>query len=307
MGNPYNIPDDLTAEFGSSSDSGSENISSGQDQNIGQTSTSQYDPSMTFTYQARGKDRTEDIGTILKRASRGYDYSELVNQHKQEVDAWQAKVSERERQIAERENRWKPYDEYAQQNPGWAEYIRDQWSSRSNWNGSQQANQSSGYDPQTTQGSNLPPEIRRELDEFRIFKQSVERERVLAKQAQEDQALHTEIQLVRQQYPDIDFDYTDPETGESLENQVLRHAQQNRIHNFSAAFRDLYFEKLMDRHVMKAKENVAKQMQTANKNGFIAQSDRSMLQQNQNQNNQQSRPRSWNELADRAIAELGLN
>lgn len=313
MANQYDIPEDIS--FGGEPEPGQQSSLESSGESAAPTAQpNQFDPNMMITYKASGKDRTETLDTILKRASKGFDYAQLVNQHKQQVDQWQSQFNERQRQLQEMEQRWKPYDEYAAQNPGWGEYVRDQWQSRFNWqNPGQNAGQmqQSEFDPnQNSQASNnmhLPPEVRQELAEMRQFRQSMERERQLARQAQEDQNLHNEIQNVRNQYSDIDFDNTDPETGESLEAQVLRHAQQNRIHNFAAAFKDLYFDKLLDRHVMKAKENVAKQMQQQTKQGFIAKSDNSMLSPNRSPQNNVSRARSWNEFADAVIADMGIN
>jgi hypothetical protein len=122
-------------------------------------------------------------------------------------------------------------------------------------------------------------------------------------QAEQDAALANEINEVRKAYSDVDFSHTDPDTGESLEDRVLRHAQEKRIYNFGAAFKDYYFDKLMERNVLKAKETVAKTIQNNNKQGFLASGPESMLTRNTPPN---VRGMSYHQLADLAISELGL-
>jgi hypothetical protein len=309
----YDIPENLdlaSLETGSdySPAPGTDGLPEGTQQGQQQQNSLTYDPNLPISYKASGKDLTEPLSEVIKRAQRGYDYAQLVNQHKQQVQETQAQWEQRQRQIQEMESQWKPYHEFAQQNPDWANHVRSQWENRFNSLQQSAPQNQSGFDQQQQQQqgqvpSNLPPEVQRELSEMRQFMSDVRQQQAAAQQAAQDAALADEINGIRKSYPDIDFTHTDPETGESLEVRVLRHAQENRIHNFEAAFKHYYFDKLMERNVMRAREDVAKTMQKNQKNGFLAQSNVPLM----NQNNQPDLRRlSYHQLMDVAATELGI-
>ena len=261
-----------------------------------------FDPNLPVTYKASGKDLTEPLSTVIQRAQRGYDYAQLVQQHKQRESELQAQ----QQRISDMENQWKPYHEYASQNPEWANYLKQNWESRFNWQNQQQAAPQNefGTGQQQQQGNNLPPEVAQKIAKMEQFIAQQEQQQQLAERAAQDNALAQEIESIRKTYPDIDFSHTNPETGESLEAQVLRHAQENRIYNYQAAFKDFYFDKLMERNVMQAKESAAKQMTQQHKTGFLASSDRPLLTQDQSGNNLKGL--SYHSLMDLAAKELGF-
>jgi hypothetical protein len=299
----YGIPEDLDL---SSLDGGSDNTPApgvenpGLLENQGATNQGSFDPNLPITYKASGKDLTEPLSAVIQRAQRGYDYAQLVAQHKQQVDQQQAEYQARQQQIQEMESQWKPYHEYASQNPEWANYVRQQWENRFN---SQQQAAPEQRDQQQANNPNLPPEVQRELSEMRQFMSEMKQQQANARQAEQDAALAQEIQNIQKQYSDVDFSHTDPETGETLERRVLRHAQENRIFNFGAAFKDFYFDKLMERNVTRAKEEVAKTMQQKTKSGFLAQSPTPLMQNGQAPN---VRGMSYHQLMDLAATELGI-
>ena len=262
-----------------------------------------YDPNMPVKYKASGRDLEEPLSAVISRAQRGYDYAQLVAQHKQQVAQTQQEWQARQQQLSQMEQQWKPYHEYASQNPQWADYVRQQWENRFNAQQAQPTQQADQF-AQQQQQSALPPQVQQELSEMRQFMQELKQKEHLAQQAAQDQALNTEIDSIRKQYPDIDFGLTDPETGMSLEARVIQHAQENRIFNFSAAFKDFYFEKLQERAIFNAKDSVAKAMQNQNKNGFLGKSEQSMVSQNTGHPNFKSM--GYHQLMDLAAKDLGL-
>jgi hypothetical protein len=263
----------------------------------GQPAQSSFDPNMVIQYKASGKDLSEPLSTVIQRAQRGYDYAQLVSDHKQREAEAQSKFQ----QAQEMAQKWQPYHEYAEKNPEWADHVRQQWENRlSNQqpsNTMQQPSESSHY--------NLPPEVAQKISRMEQFIEQQEQQAQMAQRASEDQALATEIEQIRKSYPDIDFGHTDPETGESLEARVLRHAQDNRIFNFEAAFKHYYFDKLLDRQVLKAKEDATKALTQANKSGFLASGDKPMLSQNPF-SGQQNKHMSYHQAMDVAARELGF-
>ena len=165
------------------------------------------------------------------------------------------------------------------------------------------SNNSFSNDQQST--ANLPPQVATELAELRSFMNQYKQERQNQLMAEQDAALNQEIETVSKEFPDIDLKTTDPMTGESLEQQILRHAHTAGISTFRAAFRDMMFDKLLARGQTQAKEVVAKQIQQQVKNGFIGQSSQSMASQNSHAGVNLSK-HSYHSLMDLAASELGL-
>lgn len=264
---------------------------------INQTS---FDPNLVIPYKANGKEVQEPLSTVIQRASMGYNYAQLMQQYKQQ----QAELEAQKQQIAEQARKWQEYDQYASQNPEWADYVRSQWESRFNFGNQNFSGQNQGsFDQQ--QSPNLPPQVAQELAELRSFMGQYKADQQARMQAEQDHALNQEIETVGKEYPDIDLKATDPMTGESLEQQILRHAHMNGISTFRAAFRDMMFDKLLARGQTQAKEVVAKQMQQQVKQGFLGQSSSPMVGQQQGSVNLGKH--SYHSLMDIAAKEFGLS
>lgn len=213
-----------------------------------------------FKYTAAGKEIEEDRETILKRASMGYHYAQNMQNLKAQREAFEQERQQKEAAIRESESRWSEYDNYAKANPEWANFVRQQWENRTSFNG-QTGTQG------TVQGSpELQSKITQLENQVRGFMESQKREK-------EDAVLNDQISQTRADYSDIDFNYSDPESGKSLEFQVLEHMQAHGLHNFRAAFRDFYHDKLLARAVTKAKEETGKQLQERQQQGYVTESD----------------------------------
>ena len=242
-----------------------------------------------FKYPANGREIEEPLDVILKRASQGYNYA----QHMEGFKRQQTELEQKRLQVEEQEKRWREYDEYARSNPEWANHVRNAWENRTSFNSNEQ----------TGVNQNLPPEIVAELNELKQFRNEFKTHQENLKREREDLALNEQIESVRKEYPDIDLSYTDPESGKSLEWQIIEHAQANGISNFKSAFRDFYHDKLMSRAVTKAKEDAAKELQTRQQKGFIAQSDTPMLK---NSSGRSTRNMSYFDLAIEGGKEMGF-
>lgn len=256
-----------------------------------------YDPNLMISYRASNRDLNEPLSTIIQRAQRGYDYAQLVSEHKQRDD----QLSQREQKIRELEGRWKPYEDFATQNPTWADHVKNAWENRF------------GFNPTTPQidthpgmqNPNLPPELAKEISELRSFRDEYMQERKLRDEQKAQEALNSEIDKVRGQYSDIDFGYTDPGTGKSLEMQILEHGIRNGINSFGAAFRDFYHDQLIARAEMKAKESLQKEQQAKAKQGFIAEGTANMMQTTVPQTGQ-LKHRSYEDLLRQGVSDLGI-
>ena len=213
-----------------------------------------------FEYQASGKTVKEDLETILKRASQGYNYAQLVNEHKNSVESFQ---SERDRHLADL-GVWKQYDEYAKQNPEWSEFVKSQWESRQSFG--QPQNDLGHQQPSV---NDIHPEVRTFMEEYRA------NQRVAQEQA-EDSALNEQIQSVQKEFPEFDLSFSDPSTGMTIEMQVIEHAKANGINSFKSAFKDLMMDQIIERRIAATKEATAKEIANRTKQGFISKSDTSL-------------------------------
>ena len=213
-----------------------------------------------FEYQASGKTIKEDLDTVLKRASQGYNYAQHIAEHKNNVTSFENERAEH----FQKYGTWKQYDEYATQNPDWASFVQEQWNQRQSFGQPQEA-----AGTETPQQTQIPSEVQQFMEEYRNDKR-------LRQEADEDAALNSEVQSVQKEFPDFDLSHTDPETGTSLEMRVLEHARANGINSFKAAFKDMMFEDLVNKKVTAAKEAAAKEIAERRKEGFISESDTSL-------------------------------
>lgn len=219
-----------------------------------------------FEYSASGKTVKEDIDTILKRASQGYNYAQHMSTLKQQ----QTELESRMKQAQELESQWKPYMEYAQQNPDWANHWKQAYDNRFNSFSGQQNEQPSYQGQDNSEVSALKSQI----SELRSL---YDKDKETRQIEQQDIELNNQINEVKSLYPDVDFSYSDPETGKSLEYAVLEHGSLHGISSFKAAFRDFYHDQLVTNAVSKAKENTAKELQNRQKKGFMSSSDTPQL------------------------------
>ena len=218
-----------------------------------------------FKYTANGKEISEDIDTILQRASMGYNYAQHMNEFKQKQEAF-AKEQE---SINQMRSKWEAYDKYATENPDWAEHVKTSWENRLN----KVEQLAEGVQNNTA----LPSELRNELEELKRFKSEYEADIRTRKEQEEDSILAKQFNEIAKEYPEYDLQHTDPKSGMSLEMQILEHARLNGIHSVKAAFRDLMFEDLVAKSVTKAKESTAKEIANRTQKGFLRESTDSMM------------------------------
>ena len=281
---------DFSADF----DQGSTN----ENVEVSTTTQSNEPQPQTFEYQANGKTISEDINTILKRAGMGYNYA----QHMQDFKQKQSDLESRFQQAESIEKKWKPYEEYATQNPDWANHVRTAYEQRTTFN-PDGTGQPIGQSPSNAQTPELQS-LMQELNELKKFRDDYNNDKQLMAQQQQDQELNEQIKGVQSEYPDIDFSHTDPTTGKSLEFQVLEHGNTHGISNFRAAFRDFYHDQLVSRATTQAQEQVAKSLQQRQQKGFMSSSDTPQLVTNNNTHSYKNK--SYHELIMEGAQEENL-
>lgn len=235
-------------------------------------------------FVANGKQIKADKQRAAQWASQGYDYA-------QRMAEFNRKQAQHQREIKEVVSKYEPYqqiNEYAQKNPQWWSHVMQAYEQRA----SQAA---------ADNGGQIPKAFLDKLDALEQFKTQFEQKISIEQREKEDQALSQEVESIRKQYPGLDFDTPDGE-GFSLEQRVYKHAVDNGINSFRAAFRDLRHDDLLKLAQEKAKEETAKQLQSRTKQGIMGTtpSPKSGLARAEN-----VRSKSYDDLAREALQELG--
>ena len=247
-----------------------------QTQNAATTTT----PVEEFEFNWNGKPVKGDRTKVLKWASQGYDYAQRIAELKQQRQEF-------ERSQKEYEQKYSPYqeiDSYAKQNPQWWQTIQEAYSQREN---QQQAAQNPEFN-----------HLRSELQELKQFKTQFETEQQQAKTKAEDEQLAGDIQSIRKDYSDLDWNTLD-EYGQSLEQRVLKHAVDNGISNFRAAFRDYNYDNLVKAASEKAKTQLGQNLQQTRKAGILGKSQTPVKGAQAVVNSKKS----WGDLTNQAVAE----
>ena len=204
------------------------------------------EPAKSWKFSHGGKEITATEQDLLRYAQQGYGaptkIGELNTQLKQ-LDAY--------RQV----------DEWAKANPDKWSAIEKQWGNSQ----SQEAPPVSEIPPEVEQYVS-PLMQRLEAAEQKLAQW--EKKETEVKTKQEDELVDTEIKSIREKYVDLDWSSVDS-TGYNLEMKVLDHASKNGFPSFQAAFKDMMFDKLMDRAVERGKEKVVKERQERRKLGFL--------------------------------------
>lgn len=239
-----------------------------------------------YEYTARGKTIKEPISAILKRASQGYDYSQVM-----------ADLNKQKQEIGEKYKLYSEVDKYASTNPDWWNHVNSQFQ--------QISAQGSEQPLASEEPKDLSPELQpilSEINELKSFKNEFMAEKQRQFREQEDAKLKEEIEGIRKTYPNIDFD-SPQEDGKSLELKVLEHGVNNGIRSFKTAFRDFHHEELVRRAKEEGMEATKKELQKNSKLGLLGQTSTPTkgIKQATDLNNQ-----SYNDLLKEAYDELGI-
>lgn len=220
--------------------------------------------------------------------SQGYNYSQRMEEHKKAQKALE--------QTAAKYKGYDRYDEinkYASTNPGWMEFVNQQWQAKT----------------QAPPSAALPPELEPVLNpllervsKFDAFLAEQEEIKVAEQTKKHDEALESEIESIRKKYPNIDLTSADV-TGVPLERRVLQHANATGIPSFRAAFHDYMSDRLGELASANGREAVVKTQQQAAKTGLLGKTPAPVKGVQAAQN---VKAMSYEQLKQEALAELGI-
>lgn len=210
-------------------------------------------------YKANEKEIEEPLDVVLKRASQGYNYAQRMAELKANEQNWQKQLEEH-KSLAEK---YKDIDEYARQNPGWFDYWNQAYQARSNFKAGNSPDQN-GIDE-----NQLTALLEQKLQPYKTMLEQQQQKIIQEKNAQEDAELDRQIEATKKQFPDIDFEATDPETGKSLLTRVYELMANNRINDFNLAYKVLDHDRIVARQIEKAKADLVKSEQARKKAGYV--------------------------------------
>lgn len=194
-----------------------------------------------YEFEAEGRKYRGDIDRLKRWAQQGVSAPNKIGEIAKKLSDYESRFKEYETY----DKTYKPIDEWAKANP-------DKWQSLfQQWQQSQygvQANQ----DP--SQQYKIPPELLQKIEAHDQDLSAWKQEKQEQKIQMADQSLDGEINSIRKQYSNIDFDAPN-EAGSSLELQILEHATRNGIPSFRAAFRDYCFDQVQKMSESKGREN----------------------------------------------------
>lgn len=229
----------------------------------------------------------------------GYDYAQRMQAFKAEQEAFNRAKAE----LDPVRQRYSELEAYVEKNPEWWEHVNSQYQQ------AQAAGQ--GLDPSHPVAKELAA-LKAQIGDVLKFKNDSEARRLSVQREQQDQVLNDEIQSIRTQFKDLDWNTVSPD-GQSMELQVLKFMQDNHIGlkadgtlvpgAFKQAFLLYNHDRFLKRAEEKAKEDVIKERQKATKLGLLGQSSAPKRGITQAEDIKQ---KSWDELMREGAEEFGV-
>lgn len=246
-----------------------------------------HDPGPREWELAEGVKASEE--DLLNYAKKGYESAQTMEAFNKEKEQFFPVM-----------DKYKQIDEYAIQNPEWWEHVQNSYGNR------EQSNDTIGNEL-TSQDSQqeLSPELQaitNQLNEVREFIHSQKSEQERKQMAEDDSLLDAEINSIKEQHAYMDFGTPD-EKGVTLEQKVLKHAQEIGTQSFRVAFRDYAHDKLISKAEELGKEAIGKDIQRKTKLGILGSSTKSSSPKLASGYNKK---KSYEDLAREAIEELGI-
>lgn len=213
------------------------------------------------------------------------------SQKAQELNRKEQEIAERAKQYEGYET-YKPVAEFVNNDPQgkqWWDFVQQQWETRHTYNQPEEIKET--LNPWINEINSL----KQELSDLKQFKQSLT-------QKEQDQQLDAEIAQTKDKFSNVDWSALDA-SGLTLEQRVINHGAKNGHPGFRSAFLDYYADNLGDIFGAERKEAEAKAQVAQAKTGIIGKSPTSKTQLQKPENH---RSRSYEDLTEEALRELGL-
>ena len=211
-------------------------------------------PAYERTLKVNGQEiKVDSEDKMLQWAQQGHDYGQKMQDFNKDKAAFDEKNS-----------LYQDIDNYASENPEWWDHVQSSFNNKD----ASQLTQSGVDQEKPTEENPAFAELRSEMDELREFKSDILAEREAGKRDSEDKALDAEINGIKENYSDINWNDAN-DKGQNLETQILEHARENGINSFKTAFRDYYHENLIAKSQMQTKEKFMGEIQRQKQLGIL--------------------------------------
>jgi hypothetical protein len=245
-------------------------------------------------YTANGKTVKENLSTILKRASQGYNYAQLSHEQKERGKV----LDEQSRVSTESEAKWGKFEKFAKENPKWLDHWNNAYENRDQALPTEAATteQTGGFDD-----TRMLALLEQKLEPMRDHIEKQNAAKAQDELRSQDQALDQETKETRAEFPNIDFDDSDPETGKTLQFQVLEFAGERGM-GFKDAFKVFYHDKLISTRMEDEKAKWTKEQSQNAKDGILGVKPTST----KSSNGPDFSNSSWDQVAEYAGKQLGF-
>jgi hypothetical protein len=225
---------------------------------------------LEYEFVHNGSKVKAPLSKILKWAQQGYDYPQRM-----------AEVNKKYEESSKLAETYKPIDEWVSNNP-------DKW---------EKLQRAIELEQQGFGDVDPNNPLTQTVLELKNKLQTIEAEREQIRIKQEDEALDNAVKSIKEKYSDLDWNTVD-ESGQTREQRVYAHAQKRGISSFEAAFRDLFFDDILQMKEAKAREALVAAKEKEAKEGIVRREKPS------NRITRADTNKSYDSLANEALEEL---
>lgn len=234
----------------------------------------------------------------IQWASMGHNYSQRMAALKAEQEGWESQKTKFQKELESQYSPYKLIDEYSKKDPAWWAHVEQAY---------QQKISGQGQEPGSPDLDSVARSIEAKLlekfkpleEKFTKIEQAEQAERI----KEEDASLESEVKSIREQYSNLDWTKAD-ENGHTLEQRILKHAIENGIGKFRAAFADYCHSDLLKFHEEQGKQSQIQDIQRKAKAGILGTS--STPQTRAPKAAEGVKNKSYNDLLQEALNEVGI-
>lgn len=256
-------------------------------------------------FNNHGKEQEVDFAKLIRWAEKGYHRADIAEALEKKEPEYQRQLNDLNQKLSGL-SKWQQFDDFARQNPTWAQRVNQLWESRE-VAGNPDLDPS---DPVAQTLTKLQQSFNERLSQFenqfgQRFKE-IDEIKTKTELEKESQTLDKELGDLRSKFAEIDFDEPD-DNGETVETRVYKHMRDNRIADPKTAFLSLFHDKILEAREQKLRDLHAKEIQKRNKQGFLGESPTPNGFAPGNSNSVKPGSYNYDQLAELAKRDLGVN
>lgn len=240
-----------------------------------------------FVINHKGKEITLDADKARSYAQQGYDYSKKMHQLRVDRKLFEQETEKTRQELQELQE----INAFAKENPAFEQLIQREWAKV----------QAGGQLEVSPEDKNMILESRlnQVLERLNAQEQAINARKTAEIEAKQEGA----IESYKQKHSDFDWNTKD-ENGATLEDRIMQSMIDKGIKDFEIMADHVLKKELMVKEAMQAKEQVARKIQTAHKQGLGAVTNKSQLAAKKAEN---VSAKSYDDLVLEGLKELGID